>query len=210
LTESAHASRRRVVTELKRSIILDAALELFETEGLDGTSMRAIAKRVGYSPAAIYGYFPSKEHIYAAALSQSLDGLRIAIASAVVNIGDAPVTRFCAAGLAFFDFYDAHPRDLVLGFYLFRGGIRPRGLTTELNRDLNAELLNALDPLRRAAVDHGADETEAADLTAEVLAHAFGLILLAHTGRMALFGSSARQLLQGHLDRLVASVSSAN
>src|SRR3712207_8196369 len=37
---------------------------------------------------------------------------------------------------SFFDYYGANPRDLELGFYLFRG-MRPRGLSPELDRALN-------------------------------------------------------------------------
>jgi hypothetical protein len=36
-----------------------------------------------------------------------------------------------AAALAFFRFYADNPRDLDLGFYLFRGGMKPAGLGRE-------------------------------------------------------------------------------
>src|SRR5215831_1239111 len=52
----ARASRRRA--------ILDAALELFIDHGYAQVSIRNIASRVEYSPAAIYGYFSSKEEIF--------------------------------------------------------------------------------------------------------------------------------------------------
>ena len=44
--------------------ILDAARDLFVTEGYQNVSIRKIAERIEYSPAAIYGYFPSKDHIF--------------------------------------------------------------------------------------------------------------------------------------------------
>jgi AcrR family transcriptional regulator len=44
--------------------ILDAARELFVTEGFQNVSIRKIAERIEYSPAAIYGYFPSKDDIF--------------------------------------------------------------------------------------------------------------------------------------------------
>ena len=44
--------------------ILDAARELFVTEGFHNVSIRKIAERIEYSPAAIYGYFPSKDDIF--------------------------------------------------------------------------------------------------------------------------------------------------
>ena len=47
-----------------RQAILTAARELFVTEGYRNVSMRKIAERIEYSPAAIYSYFPSKDDIF--------------------------------------------------------------------------------------------------------------------------------------------------
>jgi AcrR family transcriptional regulator len=47
-----------------RESILHAARELFVTEGYRTVSMRKIAERIEYSPAAIYGYFGSKDEIF--------------------------------------------------------------------------------------------------------------------------------------------------
>src|SRR4051812_2136564 len=44
--------------------ILDAARELFVSEGYQNVSIRKIAERIEYSPAAIYGYFPCKDDIF--------------------------------------------------------------------------------------------------------------------------------------------------
>ncbi|MGE0449984.1 MAG: TetR/AcrR family transcriptional regulator [Vicinamibacterales bacterium] len=50
--------------EAVRRAILDAARELFVRDGFENVSMRKIAELVEYSPAAIYGYFPSKDDIF--------------------------------------------------------------------------------------------------------------------------------------------------
>src|SRR5262245_3941684 len=44
--------------------ILDAARDLFVNEGYRNVSIRKIAEKIEYSPAAIYGYFPSKDDIF--------------------------------------------------------------------------------------------------------------------------------------------------
>ena len=106
---------------------------MFEADGLDGASMRAIAEAAGYTAAALYFHFPSKEAVYGAVLEQSLDGLILAVTGAVSSAENAP-RRLRAAALSFFDFYAGNPRDLDLGFYLFRGGMRPRGLSQELDQ----------------------------------------------------------------------------
>src|SRR6266540_3949318 len=50
--------------EAVRRAILDAARDLFVTEGYQNVSVRKIAERIEYSPAALYGYFPSKDDIF--------------------------------------------------------------------------------------------------------------------------------------------------
>src|SRR5207248_4245029 len=47
-----------------RRSILDAARELFVAVGFENVSIRKIAERIEYSPAAIYSYFPSKDDIF--------------------------------------------------------------------------------------------------------------------------------------------------
>ena len=51
------------VAATTRERILDIALELFTAQGYDKTSMREIAERLGFSKAAIYYHFASKEDI---------------------------------------------------------------------------------------------------------------------------------------------------
>jgi AcrR family transcriptional regulator len=50
--------------EAVRRGILDAARDLFVSDGFEHVSIRKIAERIEYSPAAIYGYFPSKDDIF--------------------------------------------------------------------------------------------------------------------------------------------------
>src|SRR5262245_32866694 len=47
-----------------RRAILDAARDLFVTEGYQNVSMRKIAERIEYSAASIYSYFPAKDDIF--------------------------------------------------------------------------------------------------------------------------------------------------
>jgi AcrR family transcriptional regulator len=50
--------------EAVRRAILDAARELFMAEGYQNISIRKIAERIEYSPAAIYSYFTSKDDLF--------------------------------------------------------------------------------------------------------------------------------------------------
>jgi AcrR family transcriptional regulator len=58
--EQRKQGRSQAVRDLKRSLILEAARKVFENEGLDGASLRAIAAEAGYTPAALYFHFDSK------------------------------------------------------------------------------------------------------------------------------------------------------
>ena len=197
--EKARQGRARAVQELKRGLILDAARKVFEVEGLDGASLRAIAAEAGYTPAALYFHFDSKEAIYAEVLQASLASLRDAVGRAVER-SEEPAERLRAAAMAFFQFYAAKPRDLDLGFYLFRGGMKPKGLGREHNDALNAGLAATLRPITEAALALNATRAEANLLTVDTFAHAVGLLLLAHTGRIRMFGASASELMARYID----------
>jgi AcrR family transcriptional regulator len=197
--EKARQGRARAVQELKRGLILDAARKVFEVEGLDGASLRAIAAEAGYTPAALYFHFDSKEAIYAEVLQASLASLKEAVGRAVERSKEA-TGRLRVAAMAFFQFYEENPRDLDLGFYLFRGGMKPKGLGRERNDALNAGLAAALGPITDAALALNATKVEANLLTVDTFAHAAGLLLLAHTGRIRMFGASASELMARYVD----------
>ncbi len=189
------AARKQAVADHKRQLILEAARRVFERVGLDAASLRAIAAEAGYTPAALYFHFADKEALYAEVLALSIAALKDAVDKAVTAAPDA-AGRFRAAALAFFDFYATRPRDLDLGFYLFQGGMRPHGLGRARDRALNAALEGTLAPLGEAAQALGATPEEARILMADGFAHAVGLLLLLHTGRIRMFGADARRLLE--------------
>jgi AcrR family transcriptional regulator len=189
------SGRRKAVSDLKRELILDAARKVFEADGLEGASLRAIAATAGYTPAALYFHFESKEAIYAEVLRGSLADLEQAVNRSVART-KTPIDRLRAAAMAFFRYYSDNPRDLDLGFYLFRGGMKPHGLGKERDDMLNAALESALRPIAEAALALGARREEARSLMADIFAHAVGLLLLAHTGRIRMFGASALNLME--------------
>lgn len=196
------AARKQAGGALKRDSILEAARRVFEAEGLDGASLRAIATAAGYTPAALYFHFPSKEAIYAEVLQASLTRLFEAVSQAAPP-DLAPGARLRAAAMAFFRFYAENPGDLDLGFYLFRGGMKPRGLGRERDEALNAGLAIALGPISVAAQAMGASAGEAQLMVVDVFAHAAGLLLLAHTGRIRMFAAEAEPLMRRYVDERV-------
>src|SRR5262249_23764768 len=120
-------SRRAAVSGHKRELILEAAKQVFAEDGLEGASLRAIAVRAGYTPAALYFHFESKEAIYAGVLHAPFASLG-AGGDAAAAQARTPPQKLKAAAMSFFRFYADNPRDLDLGFSLFRGGMKPAGL----------------------------------------------------------------------------------
>ena len=62
----------RVKTDERRKGIVDAAWDLFKTNGFERTTMSEISERVGGSKATLYSYFKSKDELFAAAMEQAV------------------------------------------------------------------------------------------------------------------------------------------
>jgi AcrR family transcriptional regulator len=58
-----------------RARILDAALELFSEHGFDGTTLQQIADRLGFTKAALYYHFRSKDDLLRALIAPAVTGL---------------------------------------------------------------------------------------------------------------------------------------
>ena len=94
--------------------ILDAARDLFVAEGYQNVSIRKIAERIEYSPAAIYGYFPSKDDIFFALAEE---GFRLLFdsASAAARGADA-VDDVRRSFWTLYEFSKSHPEYFALMF----------------------------------------------------------------------------------------------
>jgi AcrR family transcriptional regulator len=73
--KGSRLERQQQFRDATRRAILDAALDLFVVDGYASVSIRSIAAKVEYSPAAIYGYFPSKDDIFFALAEEGLSRL---------------------------------------------------------------------------------------------------------------------------------------
>jgi AcrR family transcriptional regulator len=100
--------------ETMRRAILDAARDLFVSEGYQNVSIRKIADRIEYSPAAIYGYFPSKDDIFFALAEEGLELL--AETAAAVPTSPDPVECLRARLWALYEFSKQHPEHFALMF----------------------------------------------------------------------------------------------
>ena len=98
-----------------RDAILTAARDLFVSEGYLNVSMRKIAERIEYSPAALYSYFPSKDDIFFALAEEGFQRLAGDIQTALGGIDD-PLERLRRGLSAFYDFSKVNPEYFALMF----------------------------------------------------------------------------------------------
>ncbi len=97
-----------------KSLIIDAARDLFVSKGVEAVSMREIAKIIGYSATSIYLHFKDKE----ALLRAICDADFLALASSLNNILQIkdPVDRMIALGQGYTEFALTHPNHYRLMF----------------------------------------------------------------------------------------------
>jgi len=97
-----------------KTLIIDAARELFVTKGVEAVSMREIAKRIGYSATSIYSHFSDKE----ALLRAICDTDFLALASTLKSIMQIvnPVERMVELGRGYANFALQHPNHYRLMF----------------------------------------------------------------------------------------------
>jgi AcrR family transcriptional regulator len=85
-----------------RQAILDAARDLFVSEGYRNVSIRKIAERIEYSPAAIYSYFPSKDDIFFALAEEGFRRLDARVRSVVPH--EDPLQEVRSTWWAYYEF----------------------------------------------------------------------------------------------------------
>ena len=197
---SPRSGRSESLNALRRQLILDAAQRVFERDGLEKTTIRAIANEAGCTTGAIYPWFAGKETIYGALLEASLQRLHAHLSESAAT-GEAR-TAARQAIHAFYGYYAERRTDFSLGMYLFQG-LGPRGLGREMDERLNARLRQCVDLLglalaRTKSWDAAVVEVEQMNL----FTYLMGLLLLQHTHRLKSLGQRADALLDSYCNAL--------
>lgn len=99
--------RRERAKSETRDKILDAARELFVTEGYEGVSMRRVAEKIEYSPTAIYVHFADKNELFHELCHQ--DYARLAEVFQSSAMSNDPVERLKQIGRTYIDFGVHYP-----------------------------------------------------------------------------------------------------
>jgi AcrR family transcriptional regulator len=128
-----------------RERILDIALDLFTTQGYETTSLREIAEQLGFSKAAIYYHFKSKDDILIA-LHMRLHALG---GDTLRNMDPATMTLDMWAGLIYLMI-----DQLLANRKLFTLHERNRAALEKLHSEAHDEEHNDLEALFRSALDN--------------------------------------------------------
>ena len=97
-----------------REIILDAARELFATEGYEGVSMRKVAEKIEYSPTAIYVHFKDKEELFHELCHEDFE--RLAAEFQKRPLPSDPVEQIRQIGRIYIEFGIRYPNHFKLMF----------------------------------------------------------------------------------------------
>lgn len=132
--------------------ILDAARDLFVAEGYRNVSIRKVAEKIEYSPAAIYSYFPSKDDIF---LALAEEGFRLLFESAEAcasrdEASASAIDFIRGAFLNIYQFSKTHPEYHAL---MFLDRSVPKisqdwqrfGFVREMRAQLTARIRTAID-----------------------------------------------------------------
>jgi AcrR family transcriptional regulator len=85
-----------------RAKILDAASRLFYSQGIKATGVDAVVKEAGTTKMSLYKYFPSKDDLVLAYLTEKSEKMKERIFSVMEDSDDSPVARL----LTVFDVFD--------------------------------------------------------------------------------------------------------
>jgi AcrR family transcriptional regulator len=130
--------------------ILDAARDLFVTHGYQQVSIRKIAEKIEYSPAAIYSYFPSKDDIFFALAEEGFQLLFAYAEVPEISPDEAPADRLHRQFWRYYEFSKENPEYFAL---MFLDRTVPRisqnwerfGLVAEKKHDLIIGIQHAID-----------------------------------------------------------------
>jgi AcrR family transcriptional regulator len=118
-------TRRQRYRQQTRSEILGAAREIFVRRGFECFSMRSLAQSVGYSPAAIYLHFTSKEELFDVLVEESFVHLYEALGILLKERGKDPVQQLRRGLRLYVEWGLKHPSEYQIAFVVRNPAKKP-------------------------------------------------------------------------------------
>jgi AcrR family transcriptional regulator len=191
-----------------REALIEASEALLAERGLEGFSLREVARRSGVSPAAPAHHFGDAAGLLAAVATLAFDGLTAALEAGNVRGGDDPVARLREQGVGYVGFALRYPGRFGL---MFRTGLHK---DTALERSAQAAFTALEDGVRALYGSPAGRPLEAQQwnslLSIWSVVHGFAHLALA--GQFAHFAppggreAMLRQTLAPMLDQLLAAL----
>jgi AcrR family transcriptional regulator len=178
---STSPSRRLERKERLRGEILAAASKMFADSGYEAVTLRAIAKKIGYTHAVIYQHFPDKWHILAE-LSRETIALMIQNFDAIAAEHPAPKERLFATSRGLIQFCTSHPQQFRNVFFgpENRNGVRAGKYIDDIGRPLFERFVRLFFDVAKQERLPGRDD-----------------MVVAHTWWYAIFGLATLMVIQG-------------
>jgi AcrR family transcriptional regulator len=180
--------RRARVHSATRADILEAARRVAAREGARDLSLRGVAAEAGFAPAALYGYFASKDELLLALAAEDLGSLaRVMRCAAAGCDGKGKLAAVSAAALSLLRTTET--------IAAASQALPASAGTGEAERLFNGRLIAALKILSDAS-GQNADGRDAQCDVLLMAATLSGLALLARAGRLEALGFTAEEVVE--------------
>jgi len=188
-----------------RRALLDATLALVDEHGIDGFTLREVARRAGVSHNAPYHHFPDKRALVADLAAESYAELGVELAAAARGAAD-PLAALRTIGIAYVRFAVRHPSRFRV---MNRPELRSPGRVTpvEAAGERTEQPVRDVIAAAQAAGVLVAGEVDAIALTAWAAVHGLAMLVvdgpLRHRFRsLRAAEQAAAQVIDGMLDGL--------
>lgn len=123
--QSTFMKLREDEREVRKALIMEAAMKLFEEKLFHEIGMRDIAKEAGVSAATIYRYFPSRDDLFVEALIQDMNIIEKLLEERLAA-GKATIEDLALAVVDYL--IDNEATFQMMCHFMIRGGITPRAM----------------------------------------------------------------------------------
>lgn len=164
-----------------RPALLDAAEQLLREQGVNGVSLRSVARAAGVSHTAPYRHFADKQSLLAALAETGFARLRDAMYAAIEEHPDDPRQQFVASAAGYVGLATANPEMNQLMF----GGALPEDATSDtLQKTAQESFQGLLDIIGNGMRAGLYADRPALELAATAWSLVHGLAMLASTGHL--------------------------
>lgn len=190
------ATLRRSQKEATRQRVLDAARELFDTHGYQGTTIREIARRAQVSVGSVFTTFASKGEILSEVMQARLDPLYAEIDRVMPHLRGSTADRLRTMFAVHFEFEAQHVRLFMSHIaaaydWTLTEGARPYGRNARLQQAIRVTLLKGQ---AEGDVRLDVDLQEVVDLLMSAYAWTYRLVITNDADSKAMIGVMDRQI----------------